>query len=514
MKSKHMFSQNVTAASKRFAGIFAVICFLCAALYPLRCSAADAQELLDGLTAYELAQSNADSVQEWIDAALTQNAGMTSEWYILALSQSGESYDFSAYRDALTAYLSENTVSSAVTRQKYAFVYLGTGSNDAYIAEVTGNSIGEMGIMSWVFGLHLLHNGCTGSPYTEADAVQNLLALQLPDGGWAVSGERSDVDVTAMTLQALAPHSAEYPEEIGNALDFLSASQLPGGDFASYGVPNPESTAQVLTALVSLGIDPLTDARFVKNGSTPLDGIAAYRLPDGSFSHTLGGTVNQNACAQVFFALNALQQGRNPYLFTAPVSASAQWDGRVTVTLCILGAGGLLCLVQLCRNKRGMKHYLVILLAAAAGIAIVWLVRIESAEEYYQPDSTAEAEIIGTVTLSIRADTVAGRAEHLPADGVLLGTTEFPLAEGDTVFDLLTRAAQEHSLHFEYSGTPELAYVQGIGNLYEFEYGDLSGWVYRVNGTSPSVGCGACTLQDGDAVEWHYTLDLGKDVAQ
>ncbi len=514
MISKHLFSKNAAAASKRFAGIFAVICFLCTALYPLRCSAADAQELLDGLAAYALAQSDADSVQEWIDGTLTEHAGTTSEWYILALSQSGESFDFSAYRDALTAYLSENTVSSAATRQKYALAYLCTGGGDVYIAEVTGNSIGEMGIMSWVFGLHLLHNGCTGSPYTEADIVQNLLALQLPDGGWAVSGERGDVDVTAMTLQALAPHSDEYPEAIANALAFLSGSQLPGGDFASYGVPNPESTAQVLTALLSLGIDPRTDTRFVKNGSTLLDGIAAYRLPDGSFSHTMGGAVNQNACAQVFFALNALQQGRNPYLFIAPSGAPMQWDGRVTVTFCILGAGGLLCLVQLCRKKRGMKHYLVILLAAAAGIGLVWFVRIESAEEYYQPDSTVEAEIVGTVTLSIRADTVAGRVEHLPSDGVMLGITEFPLAEGDTVFDLLTRAAQEHSLHLEYSGTPELAYVQGIGNLYEFEYGDLSGWVYHVNGVSPSVGCGACALQDGDAVEWLYSLDLGKDVAQ
>ena len=80
--------------------------------------------------------------------------------------------------------------------------------------------------------------------------------------------------------------------------------------------------------------------------------------------------------------------------------------------------------------------------------------------------------------------------------------------------DALTRAARAEGIRIEYSGTPELAYVQGISDLYEFDCGDLSGWVFHVNGASPSVGCGEYVLTDGDLVEWLYSLDLGKDVEE
>ena len=56
--------------------------------------------------------------------------------------------------------------------------------------------------------------------------------------------------------------------------------------------------------------------------------------------------------------------------------------------------------------------------------------------------------------------------------------------------------------------TVETAYVRGIASLCEFDFGDLSGWTYTVNGERPSVGCGACTLHDGDRVMWLYTVNL------
>ena len=66
----------------------------------------------------------------------------------------------------------------------------------------------------------------------------------------------------------------------------------------------------------------------------------------------------------------------------------------------------------------------------------------------------------------------------------------------------------------EFSETPLYGstYIEGIGNLYEFDCGALSGWMYRVNGTFPNYGCSSYILSDGDVVEWVYTCDLGKDV--
>ena len=97
----------------------------------------------------------ATDVQAWINGELSETAGMGAEWYILALAQSG-SYDFSAYGAALQAYLATHTVSSASSRLKYALCLAAIGGTDVYISKTLNDSIGEQGLMSWVFGLHLL----------------------------------------------------------------------------------------------------------------------------------------------------------------------------------------------------------------------------------------------------------------------------------------------------------------------------------------------------------------------
>lgn len=489
--------------TKLFACIWAVCLLL---LFPLHAYAEDAGGVLEGILQYQLSANDADSVQDWINGELSQNAGMTSEWYILAFSQSGE-YDFSAYAQALSDYLAENTVSSASTRLKYALVQKSIGED----VQIPADSIGQQGIMSDIFGLHLLHNGCVSDTHTEESLVESILSAQLADGGWALSGTVSDPDVTAMALQALAPHAQDHPEVIDNALNRLSDLQQESGDYASYGVKNPESTAQVLMALVSLGIDPLTDERFCKNGNTLLDGISLYRLPDGSFAHTRDSAVNRNATSQAFLALTAYTSGQNPYLLRETEPPEAPVGYKLPVILVISGVGVAVCIVMLCRKKRIRSILPVIVITAAAGI-FVGVTEFQSAEEYYQSDSPESAEIIGTVTITIRCDTVAGKAAHIPENGEILPETEIPIHDGDTVFDVLTQAAKSHSIHMEYSGTPELAYLSGIGNLYEFDFGELSGWVYHVNGESMDVGCGERTVMDGDCIEWLYSCDLGEDV--
>ena len=125
-------------------------------------------------------------------------------------------------------------------------------------------------------------------------------------------------------------------------------------------------------------------------------------------------------------------------------------------------------------------------------------------------------------TISVRCDNAATAdtlppetAAILPADGVLLADTAVAFSEGETVFDVLMRAARTAGLHLEFEKTPLYGgvYVEGIGNLYAFDGGELSGWVYAVNGIFPEVSASAYTLADGDTVEWMYTCDLGRDTA-
>ena len=63
----------------------------------------------------------------------------------------------------------------------------------------------------------------------------------------------------------------------------------------------------------------------------------------------------------------------------------------------------------------------------------------------------------------------------------------------------LVRATKEHNIHLEYQGANDNAYksvyIEGINHLYEFSAGELSGWMYSVNGVFPKYGCSQYTLK-------------------
>ena len=107
-----------------------------------------------------------------------------------------------------------------------------------------------------------------------------------------------------------------------------------------------------------------------------------------------------------------------------------------------------------------------------------------------------------------------GKETLVPKDGWLLEPVTVPFAEGESVFDVLLRICRENKLHMEYSDTPmyNSAYIEGIGNLYEFDVGPLSGWMYKVGDWFPNYGCSNYKLKDGDVIQWVYTCDLGADV--
>lgn len=123
-------------------------------------------------------------------------------------------------------------------------------------------------------------------------------------------------------------------------------------------------------------------------------------------------------------------------------------------------------------------------------------------------------------TLSVRCDNAlahtalgAETVAILPSDGVMLGETAVTLPCGASAFDALRIAARADKLHLEFETTPLYGgvYIEGIGNLYAFDCGSLSGWVYAVNGVFPDISASAYTLASGDCVEWIYTCDLGRD---
>ena len=650
-----------------------VVCLLLAALFGTNKVKADtvdaARSVIDGIAMFKMSESGTGDLDEWAQTRIPEGAGTVGDSYAYALFRLGKA-DVSKYGKALEKYLEENEVRSGTTRLKLALCMCMTNPGHGYIDEAVESSVGKLGIMSLVYGLHLANNGFEGEEYSADRIVYEILGLRHPDGGWSVMGENSDVDVTAMVLQAFAGTESvadlsgmrgRIEDGITTGLRFLSKKQNDNGDYAGFGTDNAESTAQVIIALSSLGVDAARDERFVKNGNSVIDGMMRYRLPDGSFEHIGGGGSNSTATSQAFTAMasyicfadekgafyvlpgvretrlqnktgenSGREDGENKEGAEAtgdeaektkgsteesgekPVktaeagivteektpgnteekteenttvtteetgkntaertpgnteekeertgaekerdadpawgkedtsgagttgrtgqekegAAGTEPEENVTVvktadglgykTYAYLGilaatilAGVLFCVFK----KRNYKNFIFIGIAALLATAVVFFTDIRTESEYYTAVEPA-AEEVGRVTLSIRCDTIAGLSEDgtVPEDGCILDTTAYGIGEGETVYDVLVRAVRENRIHMENKKTGSGAkdyYICGIANIYEYDWGELSGWMYCVNGESPSVGCGDYVLSDGDVIEWLYTREIGRDL--
>ena len=136
------------------------------------------------------------------------------------------------------------------------------------------------------------------------------------------------------------------------------------------------------------------------------------------------------------------------------------------------------------------------------------------------------------VTLSIDCKTIlenknklsAGKAEFVPDDGVIL-ETKVGVSGGETAFDVLKAACASNpcaanckyckkGIQLEYTFTPayKTYYVEGIHQLYQFDCGASSGWMYSVNGVFPEVGCSSYEVKSGDDIRFSYTCDSGFDL--
>lgn len=125
-----------------------------------------------------------------------------------------------------------------------------------------------------------------------------------------------------------------------------------------------------------------------------------------------------------------------------------------------------------------------------------------------QPPSEAAAPAKPAAAESTATVSITGDEEY----GVILAPAAFEIEKGESALELLKRITRKNKIQMEYQGSKGFAYVEGIDNLYEFDHGAESGWMYKVNGEFPGKGAGSYTVQPGDAIEWLYTLDLGKDL--
>lgn len=382
-----------------------------------------------------------------------------------------------------------------------------------------------------------------GAANTADTLTEYLIAHQHADGSFALMGDGGDVDITAAAVYALAgtdsPGAAEAAQR--------GADWLAGFDsYSTMGVRNCESTAQAVIALSAAGRRESAEKAAAQ--------LEEYRREGGGYAHLPDGEVNQMATAQTLEAFTALALAeRGGSLFGEYSGAAAEPDGaestpesaeiptltaestsesgiqpgntaqggltsthiRIIISA-VLGAAAAVCGILFAfRRKKALIPAAALLAALAGG---VWLLDIRTPEEYYSESGggpvrvTVLAECSTVLSHMDIIDPAVNPPEVVPEDGVIIARCEVSLPEGATAFDALAAAARKQRVRVDYTGSAYGTYVRGIGYVTEFGFGELSGWMYTVNGEFPDVSVSDRVLGSGDVVEFRYTCDLGRDV--
>jgi|GEM_PF-5233542 len=376
--------------------------------------------------------------------------------------------------------------------------------------------------------------GCT---ITREDIINYLLDAQLASGlwddGYAAAFGFKDVDTTAMVIVALAPYYNNYPADanieaaITTALDdavaALSAAQEDNGAFSSWGSVNSNSTSMVALALVSLGLDPSSDPAFVKTvgdvSSSILDGIMAFQTDSGLFGWDSNTTFNDLATEQVLRSLIALKLYYNNevptyfYQFGEPDLAPKTLTGIELIsapsktTYYLNDDFDLSSLSINATYSGGIKESLVIyddmingydnqttgtqtITITHQGFSCSFNVQVKKASSGSGGSTTEEAPTVSLKVLDNQNDSI-------------LFLTEIEITTGDSVLDVLQKALKAEGITYSIKN----GYVKGINGLYEKDNGPNSGWLYTVNGDSPSVSADTYELDGGEKIVFYYTDD-------
>ena len=270
----------------------------------------------------------------------TPNPGHSSvagEWSVMVAARSGAEVPegwYEIYYENLCKTLEENSgVLTNTKHSNYSRAVLTVTAIGKDPTNVNGYNLFEhhsdfdfvtnQGLPGSIFALISLDSAGYEIPGADRDLfIEHILSEEYDCGGWALQGENPDVDITAQVIQAFAPYYGK-DERITAAVDravaHLSEVQQENGGFFAWEGENVQTTAQVIIALSSIGIDIRTDERFIKEGGWIGSYFMQYYLGDGDFCHTLGkgkDAMATDQCMQAMFALRLFENGERYYDFS------------------------------------------------------------------------------------------------------------------------------------------------------------------------------------------------------
>lgn len=273
--------------------------------------------LAEATDVYEIIDNGIETTAAFISSQLNEahnNGGVTYgyEWFIIPMLRAGKTVNndiLDEYYLSVTDEVKEWTTDKKPTDVARVALALAVMGKD--ITNIEGVNIAEL-----LYNNARLSEGSNEHAYTllALDAVnmeipdtaewsresiiEEILNFQLENGGFGLNDtETADVDMTAICLQALAPYQGEDVVKTATENGVIYLKNTISAEF-NYS-DNSNTTAQVLLALASLGID-ITDAdngfgdRFL-NIITALEG---YKNTDGD-GYVYNGIVNAMATVQV-----------------------------------------------------------------------------------------------------------------------------------------------------------------------------------------------------------------------
>lgn len=267
-----------------------------------------------------------------LDNALkeAQEPAFEDEWQVLALARAGaevpEGY-YRQYYDDIAKTLEEydgKLREGGDLPTDYAKVILALTATGRDVTDVGGYDLTEImketyekkgGTANQVSFALIALNAASGNKNVRMEAfeetlIDKLLSMQNEDGGFSVAGssERdmsigSDVDVTAMAVQALTPYreTEKVKTAVDNAVTFLTGAQKENG-----GYPLVESAAQSIIALTALDMDPATATE--DKSDSILDSMMTLYRGDGTFQYGSVEGANDISTEQGTCALVAYQR--------------------------------------------------------------------------------------------------------------------------------------------------------------------------------------------------------------
>lgn len=156
--------------------------------------------------------------------------------------------------------------------------------------------------------------------------------------------------------------------------------------------------------------------------------------------------------------------------------------------------------------------------AAASGPSSASSGAAKSAIPASRPAVSAAPEKEQSCALTVTATDILAHRERfdaeqlsaVPKDGILLSEDSLAVRSGDTVFDVLLRAAKAKDIAVGHTSVLQSAYVQSIAGIAEKDFGPLSGWTYTVNGKQPPVACSSYRLKGGEQIQWIFVCGDSK----